>query len=195
MGKDRKRYTISKMSDVELGSMTSKTKDDDDKTLPSPLVGKNKVQEAGGWKSAVKKQLSIEWTILKRKEMWTWILMGVLNQYVHSVWTNLVFYFYEVRPKLKDLGFDMTPKLGEDYFWVSEAVFYPLFLVGMASAFWPILLCCECGFCLPSYLKPHNLVTLFRRLMIHLTICQTLVASFMFTILPGPRSLSRREQR
>jgi len=184
------------MSDIELGgTSSSKRKDDDhddddeegDIGLPSPLVGKNKVQNAGGWKSAVAKQMSIELAIFKSNDMWPWILMGVLNQYVHSVWTNLVFYFYEVRPKLKDLGFDMTPKLGEDYFWVSEAVFYPLFLVGMASTFWPILLCCECGLCLPSYLKPHNLVTLFRRVMIHLTICQTLrAASFMFTILPGP---------
>ena len=73
------------MSDVELGSMTSKTKDDDDKTLTKSTCGKNKVQEAGGWKSAVKKQLDRKDPILKRKEMWTWILdVAYSNQYVHS---------------------------------------------------------------------------------------------------------------
>jgi len=165
-------------TDIEIGTIRDRGADrtEDD----SGVV--RKVQS--NWKTALKEQLRIEWNILKSNRTWAWCLMGLVNQYLHSVWTNLVYYFYEVRPALKDLGFEMLPKIGEDYFWVSESVFYPLFIFGILSIFWPLILCFTSK--RPPF-APHNVAYLLKRLSIHLTICQTLRAlSFMFTILPGP---------
>ena len=92
----------------------------------------------------------------------------------------------QVRPILRDLGMEFLPHISEDYFWVSEAVFYPAFILGFASLFgcfiWGIMIGP-----VPKIEECANVSTIFRRLMIHITICQTLrAASFMFTILPGP---------
>lgn len=173
---------LAKVEDGRNGSESLMNQDDESK---KEMSGKYNTTTTGSSWNALKKQLEIEWGILKSDYTWAWILAGAINQYLHSVWTNLVYYFYEVRPALRDIGFEMTPKIGEDYFWVSEAVFYPLFIVGLVSAFWPLALCF--GIKMPSHIKPHNLVVLWKRFFIHVTICQTLRAlSFMFTILPGP---------
>jgi len=168
------------MADIELGKSAGGNGQDE---AGKAVDVQSKVSRLG-WRDALKKQASIEWDIFMANRTWAWCLMGLMNQYFHSVWTNLVFYFYEVRPALRDLGFEMLPTIGEDYFWVSESVFYPLFIFGIASVFWPLVLCFTSK--RPPF-RPHNIVILLKRLAIHLTICQTLRAlSFMFTILPGP---------
>ena len=44
----------------------------------------------------MRKQMQLESILLRNNYTWAIILVGVFNQYLHSVWTNLVYSMYDV---------------------------------------------------------------------------------------------------
>ena len=109
-----------------------------------------------------------------------------MQQIVHGQWTNIVFYNYEIRPPLKDLVFQLLPRMPDELFWVSELIFWPLLFLGIFSCLRCLMLGIFFGN-VPPRSEFHNAVTIFRKAWVHLTALQNLRAlSFMFTILPGP---------
>lgn len=110
------------------------------------------------------------------------MLVGTINQYIHSVATNFVYYLHEQRPTLKDLGYELLPELSTDDKIASEILVYSLFIVGIAFFF------------APFYTTPHNnpidrlyTVVMLKRFLNCLVILQWLrIFSFLSTILPGP---------
>lgn len=124
----------------------------------------------------IKVECSIEWPLLRAR--WKVIALCLVFQYVHGIFTQLVFRLHEpASVPLKDTGFSLTPELGPEYFWVSEMLFTLLFgsfLLWSVSPFF-------------AERKTFYSIVLYKRLLVHLVCCQALrIASFMSTILPGP---------
>lgn len=133
------------------------------------------------------KQVRMEYLLLKSNYTWAVVLLGLfIQQILHGIHTNIVFANYEVRPILKDVSFSLLPHLQEEYFWVSEAIFYPILFFGVASLLRSLIVGIIFGS--PPPLKDcHNFVTIGKRVLTQLIVCQTLrELSFSFTILPGP---------
>mmetsp|Transcript_15114 Transcript_15114/g.45628 ORF Transcript_15114/g.45628 Transcript_15114/m.45628 type:complete len:388 (+) Transcript_15114:311-1474(+) len=121
-------------------------------------------------------ELKIEARLLGRK--WWVILLGVFGQYVHGMFTAIAYRFHEPSEHpLKDLGFLILPELGEEYDWVSESLFWTLFISFLLFSFTPFV----------SRQPRFFTVVLFSRFLCILVTCQMLrSASFLSTGLPGP---------
>lgn len=124
-------------------------------------------------------QARLEVSLLFSTTAWRFILAGVLMQYIHSVATNLVYYLHVVRPPLKDLGFMLLGRISEEQFWISEALFYPLFISGMGTLFLPLLV--------QRLPRPFNVTFAVKRTFVVISVCQLLrCLTFPSTVLPGP---------
>jgi sphingomyelin synthase-related protein 1 len=75
------------------------------------------------------------------RQRWMILLFGIVMQYVHGIFTQLAHRMHQPQPQpLPDLGFRMTPQLGPDKFWVSEAIFGTLFGMFAVWTFSPFVL-------------------------------------------------------
>lgn len=124
----------------------------------------------------VKLEVVVEWPMLRSR--WKLLLVCLLMQYVHGMFTSLAYRLHHPSPApLYDLGFALTPELGAAHHWVSESLFAAMLLGLIAWTFSPFV--CQ--------RKRFYTVVLLNRLLQVLVACQALrIASFTATQLPGP---------
>eukprot|EP00892_Ulva_mutabilis_P001579 jgi/Ulvmu1/11421/UM075_0085.1 len=140
------------------------------------------VSPASAWQllGEVQDRVIAEWQteLPMLKARWKAILGCLMFQYVHGIFTQLVYRRHIPSPEpLLDTGFQLLPEIGPKHFWVSELVFTILFgsfLVWVVSPFF-------------TEKKTFYTVVVVQRLLVHLCCCQALrIVSFMSTVLPGP---------
>ena len=114
------------------------------------------------------------------KRHWWVILLCLLFQYVHGVFTQLSYVLARPEPEpLPDLGFAVIPELPLSADWASEALFYCQFFGGIAWMFSP--------FVVGARRLRHTTVGLASAALPALVLAQALrVASFTSTRLPSP---------
>lgn len=66
----------------------------------------------------------LELVILRQE--WKVILCGAVMQYVHSIMTNLVYYFHRQGERLEDVGFYLFGDVPVSLDWISELAFFGL---------------------------------------------------------------------
>lgn len=59
---------------------------------------------------------------------WWILLLGAAFQYVHGAATAIAYHLHDPRETLKDLGFMLLPELPAKLDWLSESVFWTLFI-------------------------------------------------------------------
>ena len=118
-----------------------------------------------------------QWPLLKRH--WWVILLCLLFQYVHGVFTQLAYILAAPLPApLPDLGFEALPELPLSADWASESLFYTLFFGGIA---WVVL----APFC--TRRAKFTAVGALAAALPALVLCQALrIACFQATRLPSP---------
>jgi len=114
------------------------------------------------------------------------IAFGIVWQWVHSVFTNLAYYYHAQltaaqRVPLQDIAFGFLPKLQGGMWMASEYLVYSMVAI-IVLAILSILFI--------SYSAPHGrplyCIPILRRMLLTLVFCQTLrIISFMCTTLPG----------
>ena len=114
------------------------------------------------------------------------IAFGIVWQWVHSVFTNLAYYYHAQltaaqRVPLQDIAFGFLPKLQGGLWMASEYLVYSMVAI-IVLAILSILFI--------SYSAPHGrplyCIPILRRMLLTLVFCQTLrIISFMCTTLPG----------
>lgn len=114
------------------------------------------------------------------KRHWWVILLCLLFQYVHGVFTQLSYVLARPEPEpLPDLGFTIIPELPLSADWVSETLFYCQFFGGIAWMFSP--------FVVKAKRLRHTTVGLASAALPALVLAQALrIASFTATRLPSP---------
>eukprot|EP00210_Caulerpa_lentillifera_P005838 g5582.t1 len=124
----------------------------------------------------IRMELTIEFPMLKSR--WKTILFGAIFQYVHGIFTQLEKRLHEPQEKpLGDIGFQLMHELGRDKAWISESIFYTLFLSFILWTLSPFVLA----------RKRFYTVVLVSRLLLVLAACQSLrIVSFLSTQLPAP---------
>mmetsp|Transcript_4560 Transcript_4560/g.9816 ORF Transcript_4560/g.9816 Transcript_4560/m.9816 type:complete len:436 (-) Transcript_4560:771-2078(-) len=124
----------------------------------------------------IKMEVVVELPMLKQR--WKILVFGIIMQYVHGIFTQLAHRMHKPQEvPLHDVGFDMTPELGPDKFWVSEAIFGTLFASFVIWTFTPFL----------TQRKRFYTVVMWSRLLMVLVVCQALrIITFSVTQLPGP---------
>lgn len=123
----------------------------------------------------VKMEFVIEWPLFLQR--WKIILFGIVMQYVHGIFTQLAHRMHHPQPEpLHDIGFELTPELGPEHFWVSEAIFITMFISFVLWTFTPFFF----------QEKRFYTAVLWARILMVLVACQALrILSFSVTQLPG----------
>ncbi|KAF6254779.1 PAP2 superfamily C-terminal-domain-containing protein [Scenedesmus sp. NREL 46B-D3] len=116
--------------------------------------------------------------VLLLRSRWHVILLGLVFQYVHGIFTQLAYRMHQPAAQpLHDVGFQLEQELPAGTRWVSEAIFTVLLLSFVGWTFTPLL-------ARPS---SFSTVVLWTRLLTVLVVCQSLrILSFSATQLPGP---------
>nr|ADI46956.1 MTM1058 [Volvox carteri f. nagariensis] len=124
----------------------------------------------------IRLEVVVEWPLLKQR--WKVLLFGIVMQYVHGVFTQLAHRMHQPQElPLHDVGFDLTPELGPEEHWVSEAIFGVAFATFVLWTFSPFV----------SQRKRFYTVVMWTRLLMVLVVCQALrIVTFSVTQLPGP---------
>eukprot|EP00033_Pygsuia_biforma_P002510 GCRY01002780.1.p1 GENE.GCRY01002780.1~~GCRY01002780.1.p1 ORF type:complete len:408 (-),score=10.46 GCRY01002780.1:493-1716(-) len=121
-----------------------------------------------------KVQAPKEFLILKKR--WLLIIACLLVQYIHNIFTNVVYYLHQQRPVLKDLGFEAIPHINPQYSWISEVLFSLLFTTGIFTAIVPLIRPCK-----------YTSVDALSRGCLTMALATLLrICCFMGTILPSP---------
>jgi len=109
---------------------------------------------------------------------WKQILFGAAFQYVHAMSTQLAHRMHRPQPQLlHDVGFELLPELGLQRAWMSETVFWIMFIPFILWSFSPFV----------TYKKKFYTAVLYARLLMVLVICQSLrIIFFTVTQLPAP---------
>lgn len=109
---------------------------------------------------------------------WKQILFGAAFQYVHGIGTQLAHRMHRpTEEPLHDVGFELLPELGADRAWVSETIFWCLFIPFVVWTFSPFV----------TARKRFYTAVIYARLLMVLTACQFLrILSFTVTQLPAP---------
>ncbi|KAA8518972.1 hypothetical protein F0562_016254 [Nyssa sinensis] len=108
---------------------------------------------------------------------WTYLLAGLICQYIHGLAARGVHYFHRPGPVLQDVGFFLLPELGQDRAYISETVFTFVFLSFVLWTFHPFIF----------KSKKIYTVLLWCRVLAFLVGCQLLrIITFYSTQLPGP---------
>lgn len=126
----------------------------------------------------------IELTMLRTD--WALILFGLLFQWVHSVLTNVAYYYHAKltaaqRVPLQDVSFEILPILKGDWWMVSEYIFYTMIAIFVGSI---------ASILVTRWNAPHRrplyCIPILRRGLMTLVAAQTLrCISFLVTTLPG----------
>lgn len=123
----------------------------------------------------IKLEFVVEWPLLKQK--WKLIIFGLIMQYVHGIFTQLAHRMHTPAPLLRDVGFAMTPELGDKHHWVSEILFFTGLISFIVWSFSPFV----------TQRKRFYTAVLWSRLLMVLVVCQALrIITFTVTSLPGP---------
>ncbi|KAK9868664.1 hypothetical protein WJX84_008619 [Apatococcus fuscideae] len=123
----------------------------------------------------IRLEFTIEWPMLLQR--WKPIIFGAAFQYVHGIFTQLASRMHAPQDvPLPDLGFRIFPALGREQEWISELIFWSLFISFALWTFSPFVV----------ERKRFYTVVLYGRLLMVLVVCQTLrILSFTSTQLPG----------
>jgi hypothetical protein len=117
---------------------------------------------------------------------WKQILFGALFQYFHGMSTQLAHRMH--RPQLvplHDIGFEYLPELGLQKAWVSESIFWSLFIPFVLWSFSPFV----------TARKRFYTAVIYARILVVLSLCQFLrIVSFTVTQLPAPNYHCRSDQ-
>lgn len=117
---------------------------------------------------------------------WKQILFGALFQYFHGMSTQLAHRMH--RPQqvpLHDIGFEYLPELGLENAWVSETIFWSLFIPFVLWSFSPFV----------TARKRFYTAVIYARILVVLSLCQFLrIVSFTVTQLPAPNYHCRSDQ-
>ncbi|XP_047335227.1 phosphatidylinositol:ceramide inositolphosphotransferase 2-like [Impatiens glandulifera] len=119
-------------------------------------------------------------------ENWSYLLAGIIFQYIHGLAARGAHYFHRPGPILPDVGFYLLPELGQEKAYISETVFSFIFL---SFALWTSQ---------PFFLKTKKFYTalLWCRVLAFLVVCQILrIITFYSTMLPGPNYHCREGSR
>lgn len=124
----------------------------------------------------IKLEFTIELPLLIAR--WKQVLFGALFQYVHGIFTQLAHRMHQPQEEpLGDLGFRLMPELGLENAWVSETIFWCLFIPFIFWSFSPFV----------TARKRFYTAVLYARLLMVLVTCQILrIISFTVTQLPAP---------
>ncbi|KAK2077402.1 hypothetical protein QBZ16_004247 [Prototheca wickerhamii] len=124
----------------------------------------------------IRLEFTIELPLLKAR--WKQVLFGAVFQYFHGVSTQLAHRMH--RPQediLHDVGFELLPEVGLKGAWISESIFWSLFIPFVLWTFSPFV----------TARKRFYTAVLYARLLVVLSICQCLrIISFTVTQLPAP---------
>ncbi|KAI3437763.1 hypothetical protein D9Q98_000210 [Chlorella vulgaris] len=109
---------------------------------------------------------------------WKQVLFGAIFQYVHAIFTQLAHRMHQPQAEpLGDIGFRYMPELGLQNAWVSESIFWCLFIPFIIWSFSPFV----------TARKRFYTAVLYARLLMVLVTCQILrIISFTVTQLPAP---------
>ncbi|GJP31249.1 hypothetical protein CLOM_g23334 [Closterium sp. NIES-68] len=123
----------------------------------------------------IQSEVAAEWPLFKEK--WTIIVSGILFQFIHGFLTRTAHFLHAPRPLLHDVGFELVPEIGPENFFISEYLFFAIFIPCCIWTFHPFV-CTK---------KQFYTVLLWCKVLTVFVICQTLrVLSFTATQLPGP---------
>lgn len=124
----------------------------------------------------MKAEFVIELPLLKAR--WKQILFGAIFQYVHGITTQLAHRMHQPQEQpLHDIGFIYLPELGKQNAWVSETIFWCLFIPFILWSFSPFV----------TARKRFYTAVTYARLLMVLVVCQMLrIISFTVTQLPAP---------
>ncbi|KAH7617669.1 putativeceramide inositolphosphotransferase [Nannochloris sp. 'desiccata'] len=109
---------------------------------------------------------------------WKQVLFGALFQYVHGMATQLAHRMHQPQEvPLGDIGFKYLPELGLENAWMSESIFWCLFIPFILWSFSPFV----------TARKRFYTAVIYARILMVLTTCQLLrIISFTVTQLPAP---------
>lgn len=112
------------------------------------------------------------------KARWKQVLFGALFQYFHAMSTQLAHRMHQpLEEPLSDIGFRFMPELGLQNAWVTETIFWCMFIPFIIWSFSPFV----------TARKRFYTAVLYARLLMVLVICQFLrIISFTVTQLPAP---------
>ncbi|KAK9826213.1 hypothetical protein WJX74_000374 [Apatococcus lobatus] len=132
----------------------------------------------------IRLEFTIEWPMLLQR--WKPIFFGAAFQYVHGIFTQLASRMHVPQEvPLPDLGFSIFPALGREQEWISELIFWTMFISFALWSFSPFVV----------ERKRFYTVVLYGRLLMVLVVCQTLrILSFTSTQLPGSNYHCRKGQ-
>lgn len=124
----------------------------------------------------IKLEFVVELPLLKAR--WKQVLFGALFQYVHGIFTQLAHRMHQPQAQpLGDIGFKYLPELGLRNAWVSETIFWCMFIPFILWSFSPFV----------TARKRFYTAVLYARLLMVLVTCQILrIISFTVTQLPAP---------
>jgi len=120
---------------------------------------------------------------------WPAILLAVIPQYVHGIFTNIVFYlynYYQVSQQelLVDLGFELFGEVSREFAWVSEFITFGLLTCVIIWSLFPFLV--ERRNFYATFVIRRYLVVVSTALIIR-------IVSFTVTILPSPSPYCRAD--
>ncbi|KAL6772169.1 hypothetical protein ACKKBG_A29205 [Auxenochlorella protothecoides x Auxenochlorella symbiontica] len=132
----------------------------------------------------IRLEFTVELPLLKAR--WKQILFGALFQYFHGISTQLAHRMHRPQQEpLHDLGFEYLPEVGLKGAWMSETIFWCLFIPFVLWSFSPFV----------TARKRFYTAVLYARLLMVLTACQALrILSFTVTQLPAPNYHCRADQ-
>lgn len=134
------------------------------------------------WKEHLLQQFWCEWYLFWGY-YWKILVPGILFQYVHNIFHNLVYYLHEQRPELKDLGFMWLGELSEDAKVISEIFFWIVFVSAAIFAISPFII---------RYKPQIFTMQMLSRWLLLCSIGQLFrIVSFLSTILPSPATHCR----
>ncbi|KAL4451693.1 hypothetical protein ABPG75_007355 [Micractinium tetrahymenae] len=124
----------------------------------------------------IRLEFTVELPLLKAR--WKQVLFGALFQYVHGIFTQLAHRMHQPQEQLLgDIGFKYLPELGLENAWVSETIFWCMFIPFILWTFSPFV----------TARKRFYTAVLYARLLMVLVTCQILrIISFTVTQLPAP---------
>ncbi|CAI7800802.1 unnamed protein product, partial [Closterium sp. NIES-54] len=123
----------------------------------------------------IRLEVAAEWSLFKEK--WSIIASGILFQFVHGFLTRTAHFLHSPRPPLHDVGFEVVPEIGPEYFFISEYLFFAIFVSCCIWTFHPFV-CTK---------KQFYTVLVWCKILTVFVMCQTFrVLSFTATQLPGP---------
>jgi hypothetical protein len=138
------------------------------------------------WRRRLQRQLQYEWLILRQRIVWPFIVLGLLMQWVHNIFHNIVYYLSSPSPPLNDSpihdeGFKLLPNLS-DHPEITTYIIVVLFALWIFQLLMPFIKNDRIGVS-----QRESTVIMFWRACIVCVIALALrCLTFMVTILPAP---------